>query len=109
MPFGSGVRPPRWQARPVTIEAMQYTPEDRDLVELWMTQQGCTWWRDNVDVVRVLTPQGSKPVQEGEWLVRGTVGEWYPVADQVFRLKYRSTEEGPPVLERFGNPHDVED
>jgi hypothetical protein len=39
--------------------------------------------------LRISTPQGVKPVLLGDWIVRGVVGEWYPVADKVWRLRYR--------------------
>lgn len=38
----------------------------------------------------VPTPQGERPgnPDAGDWLIRGVVGEWYPVLDVVFRNCY---------------------
>jgi hypothetical protein len=39
--------------------------------------------------MRLMTPQGSKPVEFGDWVVRGVVGEWYPVQNRVWVRRYR--------------------
>ena len=87
--INAGLRPARYTSVPTVVEAMRYTPDSRRDVEAWLTSAGATWWPDSSGRPRLMTPQGSKPVELGEWIVRGVVGEWYPVADKVFRLRYR--------------------
>jgi len=65
--------------------------EVHDLLNSW----GVAWWPGADDVLRVATPQGTKPVWYGDWVVRGTVGEVWPVRDEVFQRSYVESD-GPP-------------
>jgi hypothetical protein len=88
------VRPGRFTSVPTSIEAMPYTEETRADVEAWLTAAGAVWWPSphRADRIMLMTPQSSKPVDPGDWVVRGVVGEFYPVGDNVFRMRYRSVE-----------------
>jgi hypothetical protein len=88
------VRPGRFTSVPTTVEAMRYSEETRPAVQAWLDAAGAVSWPSphRPERIMLLTPQSSKPVDPGDWVVRGVVGEFYPVADDVFRLRYRSAE-----------------
>ena len=44
----------------------------------------------------IVTPEGTMHGKPGDWLVRGTAGEFYPVQDSIFREIYTDSE-GMPV------------
>lgn len=84
------VRPGRYVHRPTKIEAMHYLPQTRADVRRWLTEAGAIWWTDfSGNYTRIATPQGSRLVQYGDWVIRGVIGEWYAVQDQVFRQGYQ--------------------
>jgi len=70
---------------------MRYTYDRRADLQAWLDAAGAVWWPSPrwLDRIMLLTPQSSKPVDPGDWIVRGVVGEWYPVADRVFRRRSR--------------------
>jgi len=80
--------------RPTTVEAVQYTPLTAGQVRRVLGEWGVVWWAGQDETLRVATPQGTKPVWYGDWIVRGTVGEVWPVKDEVFHRSYTETD-GP--------------
>ncbi|KUY98151.1 hypothetical protein WS50_11860 [Burkholderia territorii] len=42
---------------------------------------------------RLLTPEGWRTVQEGDWIVMDETGAMWPMADDVFMLLYESHDE----------------
>jgi hypothetical protein len=83
--------------RPTTVEAVQYLPATAADVRRILTDWNVVWWPGANDEVRVATPQGTKPCWYGDWLVRGTVGEVWPIRDEVFQRSYAESD-GPPRL-----------
>lgn len=83
-----------YQSRVVTIHAVQFTGRAID------THPEIRY--DDADVqYYVQTLEGPLTIRKGDWLIRGTEGEYYPCKDSVFRRKYElPVEEGPeePVL-----------
>lgn len=83
------VRPGRFRHRPTTIEAMQWTPQNRRQVLAWMLDAGALYWADATgQIIRIMTPQGARACSHGDWVVRGIVGEWYVVMNRVFVAAY---------------------
>jgi hypothetical protein len=83
--------------RPTAVEAIQYTPMTAREVHRLLGEWGVAWWPGADDVLRVATPQGTKPVWYGDWIVRGTVGEVWPIKDEVFQRSYQQAD-GPPRI-----------
>lgn len=96
MPLRSRVQARWWRHRPTTVEAEQYTPTTAAMVRRLLTEWGVAWWPGVDEVLRVATPQGSKPVNYGDWVIRGTVGEVWPVRDEVFTRSYEETDRPQP-------------
>lgn len=83
------VSPGLWEHRPTVVHAEQYTAQSRDQVLRWLQAAGADYWFDRANNLRLMTPQGSKPVAYGDWVTRGVIGEWYPISDAVFIRAYR--------------------
>jgi hypothetical protein len=80
--------------RPTTVEAVQYLPTTARTIERLLRDWGVAYWPGADDVLRIVTPQGSKPCWYGDWVVRGVVGECWPVKNEVFERSYMPTD-GP--------------
>ena len=39
------------------------------------------------------TLEGNRPVRHGEWIIKGTIGEFYPCKPDAFAFKYEPVEE----------------
>jgi hypothetical protein len=99
----------RYRKRPVEVEAVQVTAENVNDV--------CGWINDGVDemkqpdarsavyerfffgrpetmVVTVPTLHGDAEAVEGEWVVRGPKGDFWPVRGDIFEESYQEVPEG---------------
>lgn len=87
--------PVRYVHLPTTVDAMHYLPQTRGAVRRWLTAAGAVWWSDMYEEnTRIQTPQGPRVATYGTWVIRGIVGEWYVVWDQVFRNAYAEAATG---------------
>ena len=74
---------------PVTIEAYQITDENCATLARWASDNGSyASASDNPISLSIRTLEGTMTAETGDWLIRGTVGEFYPCRDDVFRKKY---------------------
>lgn len=88
----------KYRKKPVVIEAVQFTtnnqvgsPEMDALVE-WMNSNGATAWHDGTDIY-IGTREGEMRAGVGDWIIRGTKGEFYPCKPDVFAEVYEHVEE----------------
>lgn len=90
----------------VTIEAVQLTEESYFRIFDWIQEHrgegsvseardniGGTWHTDGLFIP---TPEGPMRARFGDWIIRGTVGEFYPCMDKVFKVKYRKVSTEKP-------------
>ena len=91
----------KYRKRPLIIEAFQVTKE---LIMAWVNHeiqkpkevtQLEVWWEDGVINEKqstfggmVATLEGNTEFKIGDWLIRGTFGELYPIKDEVFKATY---------------------
>lgn len=79
----------RYTKKPVTIEAMVWTGENRH--ELW---EFCTLAYFNVDFetaqpnLVIQTLEGPMQASIGDYIIKGIKGEYYPCKPDIFMLTY---------------------
>jgi hypothetical protein len=81
----------RWVSRPVEIEAVQWLGNLADMPAEWRALDLLTIDAHGVLVIR--TPEGPMRARHGDYVVRGTAGEFYPVKELIFRNKYQAVPE----------------
>lgn len=84
-------------SKPVKIEAVRTFPEEmgskdceeqlRSIVRWVMNNGGEVDSYDGTSF-EIVTLEGKMRVNPGDWVIRGTVGEFYPCRDDVFTAKY---------------------
>jgi hypothetical protein len=80
----------RYRALPVEVDAVRWAGDLADLPDDWRELDLVT--SDNgIAVVRTL--EGLSTARLGDFIVRGTVGELYPVKGAIFRAKYQPIAE----------------
>lgn len=86
--------PRRFCKKPVVIEAMELTAENREEVAAWC---GGRFEPDDVYRLAGLTPDGSLDIvtlegvmtaNVGDWIIRGVQGEFYPCKPDIFAATY---------------------
>lgn len=91
--------PQKFRKRPVVIEAMHLnnrtTPEE---VARWCDGRvaipaGETYTGGGPIVVEIDTLEGVMTAREGDWVIRGVAGEFYPCRGDIFAATYEPAEE----------------
>lgn len=77
----------RFRKKPIVIEAMQLTENNRHDVGKWC--KAVTMYYDGIDIK---TLEGVMRANLGDWVVRGVQGEFYPVKPDIFRETYERAE-----------------
>lgn len=82
----------KFRKKPVVIEAMHFST-DNDSGECinecvnWINSNGGRAGHDNT-VITVATLEGEMTAQQGDWIIKGIKGEFYPCKNDVFDATY---------------------
>ena len=78
----------RYIKKPIAIEAMQLTNESIQGVVDWIhdTDTRAYWAGENNIVIETL--EGDMLAREGDYVIRGVRGEFYPCAKDIFEETY---------------------
>lgn len=91
----------KFRSKIVEIEAMQLSGDDLVAVAakivFWAEGHGVAieigHSDDHIkDLLRIPTPEGVMTANKGDWIIRGTIGEFYPCKDEVFQRKYEASD-----------------
>jgi hypothetical protein len=87
----------KFRKKPVVIDALQFTggPESATVIIDWVLQQGGTArYYDatgtNLDSIRIDTLEGTMRADVGDWIIKGTQGEFYPCKPDIFAEIYET-------------------
>ena len=84
---------PYFRKRPVIIKAMQFTMESKDQCLEFAT---CNRYSDDDGdgnpVIKLQTLEGVMTASVGDWIVRGVIGEFYPVKPDIFEKTYEEVD-----------------
>lgn len=94
----------KFRKKPVVIEAHAYTgPEVIDTLLHWINTNGGEAHRnvrrsDLAVVIVIETLEGDMAATQGDWIIRGTHGEFYPCKPEIFDASYEPAD-GPGQTE----------
>jgi hypothetical protein len=81
----------KYVSRPVVVEAIQFTGIS-SLIEMKSAWGVGTWSHLTTETdpnsLMIDTLEGVMKCNLGDWVIKGTIGEFYPCKDRVFREKY---------------------
>lgn len=84
----------KFRKKPVVVEAEQYffvgNPNPHPEVKQRLKKMP---WGEPVLYYYIETLEGPMQVHQGDWIVKGIAGEFYPVRDDIFRASYEPVEE----------------
>lgn len=89
----------KFKSKPVVIEAMQFIPENAQALIDWLpydvyalvpkpTSYELDLTVQYEKILEIKTLEGVMTARTGDWIIKGTLGEFYPCKDEVFRKKY---------------------
>jgi len=84
----------KFRKRPLEVEAIQLTKENRDEFLEWLETHKCpsTWYVAQQEL-GIYTLEGTLTVSDGDWVIKGIKGEFYPCKPDVFEETYDKIEE----------------
>lgn len=86
----------KFASRPLAKEAIQLTHENLKDIWEWMgdayTGHGTTG-NDQHLTIPIKTLEGEMTANEGDWIVKGIRGEFYPIKNDIFEAQYFAVEE----------------
>jgi hypothetical protein len=78
-----------FKKKPITIEAMQLDgPETVQPIVQWMNS-ATTGWQTDPPTIWIDTLEGRMTAEDGDWIVKGVAGEFYPCKDNIFIRTYQ--------------------
>lgn len=93
----------KYKKKPVTIEARQLTAKTRDDVCRWVNEgkrSPQAWFYDSngADEIYIETLEGTMVATDGDFIIQGVKGEFYPCKPDIFAATYEpvSTETPTP-------------
>lgn len=94
----------KFRKKPVIIEASQLTPKSREEISLWVNEgeSGASanksglraWYYDsNGDgELYIETLEGTMTASDGDWIIKGVKGEFYPCKPDIFKATYEAVD-----------------
>jgi len=79
----------KWRKRPVEVEALQWLGTNRHEV-LEFIGPGGQWDPDEGLIIG--TREGMMLADEGDWIIRGIMGEHYPCKPDIFAATYEAVD-----------------
>lgn len=80
----------RYRTKPCEIEAVQYVGTGESFEEIDAFTNGYLYIEEDKPFIKTL--EGNMFVSVGDYVIRGTIGEYYPCKEKVFLQKYERIE-----------------
>ena len=74
--------------KPIPVEARQLTNESIQGVVDWIRASGTDAWWARENNIYIATLEGAMRGREGDYVIRGVGGEFYPCAKNIFEETY---------------------
>ena len=87
-----------FRKKPVEVEAIQFSGGNTVKICEWMAEHGCRYFTDtdphdaSKDAIRISTLEGEMRATDGDWIIRGVKGEFYPCRADIFEATYEPVE-----------------
>lgn len=81
----------KYKTKPVEIEAIKYQAEfGSNRVMNWLAQQGAdvSGWTFHDGEISIPTLEGVMKASDGDFIIKGLKGEFYPCKPDIFEMKY---------------------
>ena len=86
----------RYRKKPVVIEAVQWTVDNIDEIHDFLSPdkpQYMDGFSDRDRIVGINTLEGLMVAREGDWIIKGVKGEFYPCKPDIFEQTYEAVDD----------------
>jgi len=78
----------KFRKKPVVVEVMQFTEATKDRCFHFVTCNRYADWKDGKSILVIETLEGDMRVENGDWIIKGVKGEFYPCKPDIFEATY---------------------
>lgn len=83
----------RYRRKPVVIEAIQLRIGIiAEEVKSFCPAARIAWWGEPAFLVTIPTLEGDMQARDGDWIIKGVAGEFYPCKPGIFKETYEAVE-----------------
>jgi hypothetical protein len=83
---------PQFRKRPVVIEAVHYSEADPTNAISFLIHGGANFVLDAVNGLTIRTLEGDHHASDGDWIIKGVKGEFYPCKPDIFAATYEPVD-----------------
>jgi len=90
----------KYRKKPIVVDAVSYDGNFRclDIFPFSEVRGIIVSQKENGKAcLKIETLEGTMTVSQGDWVVRGIKGEYYPVRDDIFHLTYEPADPEQPI------------
>jgi hypothetical protein len=81
----------KYRKKPIVIEAMRFTEENKNRVFNWVTGAAfADFDEEGKPVLIIFTLEGDMRASLGDWVIKGVNGEFYPCKPDIFEKTYEA-------------------
>lgn len=99
--------PTTYRKKPVEIEAIRFDGSNADEITSWLDDNGGAGHKafdDNGPHLLIYTLEGVMRASAGDFVCRGTEGEFYPCKEAAFHASHEQVTAAEPAAEATGDP-----
>ena len=84
----------KFRKRPVVIDAIQFDGYNHTEIYEWSegNVKSAKPWKEGYYCLAIETLEGVMEAFEGDWIIRGVKGEYYPCKPDIFLMTYEPVE-----------------
>lgn len=94
----------KYRKKPVVVEAIHYRGKQDDSLLKSFVDGRCLYRDGDTYKWLIATPEGDHQVSDGDYIIKGVKGEFYPCKPDIFEMTYEVAESG---CCKNGNDHMV--
>lgn len=86
----------KYKKKPVVVEALKLNHKNLDKIWNWMGDSYVSHGECGDDVflwLEIKTLEGTMTAKQGDWIIKGIKGEFYPCKPDIFQATYEKVEE----------------
>ena len=80
----------KYRTKPVIVEAIRFNGYNHDKIKAWSNGAvvSAKPWKPNYVMMEIKTPEGVFDVNEGDWVIKGWVDQYYTCDHEIFIHRY---------------------
>ena len=84
----------KYRKKPVVVDAIHYRGKQDDALLKSFVDGRCLYRDSDTYKWLIATPEGDHQITDGDYIIKGVKGEFYPCKSDIFEMTYETAESG---------------